>query len=65
MLKLCNKDVVSILEKTKILQLHPDLAGKLAEKGELTNESVAEQESAGLDVITPEEKHKLNSLNEE
>ncbi|KAI4462516.1 2-oxo-4-hydroxy-4-carboxy-5-ureidoimidazoline decarboxylase-related [Holotrichia oblita] len=56
---------IYVLEKTKVLQLHPDLAGKLAEKGELTNESVEEQKSAGLDVITPENKHKLNSLNEE
>lgn len=46
------------------MQLHPDLAGKLAEQGSLTNESKEEQKSAGLDVITQENKIKLNKLNE-
>lgn len=52
-------------EKEKILQLHPDLAGKLADLGKLTKESSQEQISAGLDKLTSEEKQKLNSLNEQ
>lgn len=43
--------------------MHPDLAGKLADEGNLTIESKSEQESAGLNVITKDEKQKLNDLN--
>ncbi|GJQ65214.1 hypothetical protein Trydic_g7349 [Trypoxylus dichotomus] len=57
-------DSLSDNEKIKILQLHPDLAGKLTENEELTHESREEQKSAGLDVITPENKSKFNTLNE-
>lgn len=51
-------------EQEKILQLHPDLAGKLAELGKLTKESTQEQISAGLDKLSTEEKQKLSDLNE-
>lgn len=53
------------LEKEHVLKLHPDLAGKLADLGKLTNESAQEQKNAGLDHITPENKEKLCKLNEE
>lgn len=50
--------------KEKILQLHPDLAGKLASDEKLTNESAQEQASAGLNLISCEQRQQLNELNE-
>src|SRR5689334_5259201 len=38
-----------------LLNAHPDLAGRLAMRGELTSESTSEQASAGLDACTPDE----------
>lgn len=38
-----------------LIRAHPDLAGKAAIAGELTQESASEQKSAGLDRLTPEE----------
>lgn len=46
-----------------LLRAHPDLAGKLALAGELTDESTSEQASAGLDQCTPEELQSFNNLN--
>ncbi len=46
-----------------ILRRHPDLAGTLAEKGQLTAESTAEQKSAGLDQLTEQQKYDLQRLN--
>lgn len=42
---------------------HPDLAGKLARARVLTPESTSEQASAGLDVLTPEERETFDDLN--
>jgi len=39
-----------------VLNAHPDLAGKLAAAKRLTDESTAEQASAGLDALTDEER---------
>lgn len=50
--------------KEKILQLHPDLAGKLATEEKLTEESAQEQASAGLNAISNEQRQQLNELNE-
>jgi len=50
--------------KEKILQLHPDLAGKLATDEKLTEESAQEQASAGLDKISNEQRLQLNEQNE-
>lgn len=50
--------------KVKILQLHPDLAGKLAAEDKLTAESAQEQASAGLNLISNEQRQQLNELNE-
>jgi OHCU decarboxylase len=38
-----------------LIRAHPDLVGGLALAGQLTRESTAEQASAGLDRLTPEE----------
>ncbi|EGY00845.1 hypothetical protein AZA_89183 [Nitrospirillum viridazoti Y2] len=47
-----------------VLLAHPDLAGRLAVRGELTAESTAEQASAGLDKCTPEEYARFQELND-
>jgi OHCU decarboxylase len=47
-----------------LLCAHPDLAGRLAMRGELTAESTSEQASAGLDKCTPEEFQRFTALNE-
>ena len=48
----------------KLLCAHPDLAGKLAVSGELTQESTSEQASAGLDKCTQHEFDELQALND-
>jgi OHCU decarboxylase len=50
-------------ERLGVLQAHPDLAGKLAEARRLTPESAAEQASAGLDLLTDEERDAFIRLN--
>ena len=50
-------------ERLAVLRAHPDLAGKLAAAKTLTAESTAEQASAGLDVLSDEEREKLTHLN--
>lgn len=47
-----------------LLRAHPDLAGRLALQGELTQSSSEEQQSAGLDQCTPDELAKFQSLNQ-
>lgn len=42
---------------------HPDLAGKAAVAGELTDDSRSEQASAGLDQCSPEEYERFQALN--
>jgi len=42
---------------------HPDLAGKAAVAGELTDDSRSEQASAGLDHCSPEEYERFQALN--
>ncbi|MDN0073960.1 2-oxo-4-hydroxy-4-carboxy-5-ureidoimidazoline decarboxylase [Crenobacter sp. SG2303] len=49
----------------KLIRAHPELAGKAAVRGELTDESTSEQAGAGLDKCSAEEFAKLTSLNEE
>jgi OHCU decarboxylase len=52
-------------ERLKNLLLgHPDLAGKLAAAGEMTEESIGEQASAGLDRLTSDERVRFTALNE-
>jgi chitin deacetylase len=50
-------------DRMAVLLAHPDLAGKLAQAKTLTAESTSEQASAGLDVLTQEEKETFAGLN--
>ena len=52
-------------ERLNVLKAHPDLAGRLAAAKRLTAESTAEQASAGLDGLTPEEHAEFTHLNNE
>ena len=59
-------DVVSAAgyePQLSLLCAHPDLAGKLAVRGDLTDESTSEQASAGLDRCSTEEFDELQALN--
>ena len=46
-----------------LINAHPELAGKAAVRGELTEESTREQSGAGLDQCTPQEFETLLRLN--
>jgi 2-oxo-4-hydroxy-4-carboxy-5-ureidoimidazoline decarboxylase len=46
-----------------LINAHPELAGKAAVRGELTEESTREQGGAGLNQCSPEEFTKLHALN--
>ncbi len=48
----------------EVIRAHPDLAGKAAVAGELTDDSTREQAGAGLDQCTPEELARFERLNE-
>jgi OHCU decarboxylase len=50
-------------ERLGVLRAHPDLAGKLAIAGKLTDDSRNEQAGAGLDRLTPEEHARFTELN--
>lgn len=50
--------------KLALINAHPDLAGKLALAGDLTDDSTAEQASAGLDRLTAEELATFTELND-
>jgi len=50
--------------KLELIRAHPDLAGRAAISGTLTDESNYEQASAGIDQCTPEEFARLQDLNE-
>jgi OHCU decarboxylase len=50
-------------KRLQVLRAHPDLAGRLAIAGGLTEDSKAEQASAGLDRLTPEEHARFTTLN--
>jgi 2-oxo-4-hydroxy-4-carboxy-5-ureidoimidazoline decarboxylase len=50
-------------EKLALIRNHPDLAGRAAVAGELTDASKAEQAGAGLDQCTPEEFARFQELN--
>jgi OHCU decarboxylase len=51
-------------QQRALILAHPDLAGKLAGAKLLTQESTAEQASAGLDHLTADEKSRFTALNE-
>lgn len=50
-------------QQIKVIQAHPDLAGKAAMTGELTQDSTSEQAGAGLDQCSPEEFARFEYLN--
>jgi OHCU decarboxylase len=50
--------------RLELLRAHPDLAGRLAVRGELTAHSASEQAGAGLDNCSPQDFAKFTRLNE-
>jgi 2-oxo-4-hydroxy-4-carboxy-5-ureidoimidazoline decarboxylase len=50
-------------ERLALIRAHPELAGKAAIDGTLTQASAAEQASAGLDRLTAEEFARFHDLN--
>lgn len=50
-------------EQLALIRAHPELAGKLAVRGELTAESTREQAGAGLAACSPEEFALIHALN--
>lgn len=51
-------------EKIALIASHPDLAGKAAIAGELSETSMREQAAAGLDRLTAEEYQRFHALND-
>jgi len=51
-------------DRLAVVCAHPDLAGKLAAAGQLTEDSTQEQASAGLDRLTDAERTEFTALNE-
>ena len=47
-----------------LIRAHPDLAGRAAVAGELTDDSTDEQSRAGIDQCTPEEFARFQELND-
>lgn len=50
-------------EKLSVLKAHPDLAGKLAAAKQLTADSTSEQASAGLDILSDDERDQFMAMN--
>jgi 2-oxo-4-hydroxy-4-carboxy-5-ureidoimidazoline decarboxylase len=50
-------------ERLGVLRAHPDLAGRLAIAGDLTEDSLKEQAGAGLDRLTEAEFERFTDLN--
>jgi OHCU decarboxylase len=51
-------------KRLALIRAHPDLAGRAAIAGELTQESTDEQSSAGIDQCTAEEFARFQNLND-
>ena len=58
-------DAASEGERLALLRAHPELAGKAAIAGELTQESASEQAASGLNLCSPDEYARLHALNRE
>jgi 2-oxo-4-hydroxy-4-carboxy-5-ureidoimidazoline decarboxylase len=56
-------DAATTADKLALIRAHPELAGKAAIAKTLTAESNAEQASAGLDRLTPDEFDRFHALN--
>jgi 2-oxo-4-hydroxy-4-carboxy-5-ureidoimidazoline decarboxylase len=52
-------------EQLDLIRAHPDLAGRLAQRGQLTAASTREQASAGLHELTADERMRFQRLNQE
>jgi 2-oxo-4-hydroxy-4-carboxy-5-ureidoimidazoline decarboxylase len=50
-------------EQIALLCAHPDLAGKEAQEGTMTDASVSEQKGAGLNALTKDEMARISRLN--
>jgi OHCU decarboxylase len=57
-------DNASRYRRLALIRAHPDLAGRAAVAGELTNESTEEQASASIDQCTPDEFARFQDFNE-
>jgi len=57
-------DLATNERKLELIRAHPDLAGKAALRGELTEESSTEQASAGIDQCSQEEYQQFQELND-
>lgn len=57
-------DTASYDLKLALLRAHPDLAGKAAMAGELTDDSTSEQAGVGLDELTEEEFQRFQHIND-
>lgn len=53
----------SVDRQLELICAHPDLAGKAAMRGELTEDSKSEQTGAGLNALSPEEFEAFTRLN--
>ena len=63
--KLCHTlAAASEEEKLALIRAHPDLVGKMAQAGQLTPHSAAEQAAAGLDKLSPEEVESFQAYND-
>ena len=51
-------------QKRALIAAHPDLAGRLAQAGRLTADSTKEQASAGLDLLSDDERETFTALND-
>lgn len=58
-------DNASVDRQLELIRAHPDLAGKAQVAGELTEDSTAEQASAGLEQCTAAEYERFQRLNRE
>jgi N-carbamoyl-L-amino-acid hydrolase len=56
-------DAASADEQLALLRAHPELAGKAAIAGELTQESMGEQAASGLNLCSADEYARLHGLN--
>jgi len=52
-----------LAQQLALLRAHPELAGREAQEGSMTDDSVAEQSSAGLNRLTRDEMVRLGALN--
>ena len=51
-------------EKLNLIRAHPDLVGRIAQRGQLTAESKSEQAAAGLDHLSPDEVETFQAYND-